>query len=602
LLGYVPNTKNPHQAGYGTLGIGMFTIRIRIVEILTVIAFVVVLGRLFYWQVLAGSQLEAIAEGQYQSTETLPAERGRILAVDGFPLVSNQPAYTVYAYRPDIRKSPSELVSQLAPLLHQPLMEAKATPSSNLTSWTMGNTILELTSKIANQESSWIPLARKVNQNTKDAIGVLKLEGIGFDTSQIRLYPESSMAAQLLGFVGSDGNGQPKGYFGLEGYYDLELTGKPGVIRQDKDVSGLPIMIGEYSTIKSRQGRTLKLHLDRGLQLLVENALISGIDIYNASAGEVMIMDPQNGAVLALASLPSYDPENYRVYPPDTYKIPSIADTYEPGSTFKTVVMAAALDAGVIKPTDVCNQECAGPVTIGQYTIKTWNDEYSPGETITDILERSDNVGMVYIGQRLGETRFVDYIKKFGFGTPTRIDLEGETTSKLRADWGDIDVATGSFGQGIAVSTIQMIAAVSALGNGGYLFQPQVVAEVSDGQKNLSIKPNRVRKVISESAARQITEMMIKSATHGEARWRLPKGYEIAGKTGTAQIPVSGHYDAEKTIASFVGFVPALNPRFSMIVKLREPQSSQWASETAAPLWFDIAAKVIHYLNIPPSN
>jgi cell division protein FtsI (penicillin-binding protein 3) len=577
--------------------------RLRLTQILILVSFGLVIARLFYWQVVSRASLQALAQVQYQSTITLPAQRGQILSSDGYPLVSNQPAFLVYAYTPDLEHSPLELADSLSPLLAPSPESLGATPSAqvklDLAEQTKANLVQALNNP---QELSWIPLNRQVSPNIKQKIEALDYPGIGFESYQIRLYPEASLSSQLAGFVGSDGTGKPKGYFGLEGYYDLELSGRPGIIRQEKDAFGRPIVIGEYTNLSQRQGRTLHTSIDRGLQLLAKNTLLDGLQTYGAVAGEVVIMDPNNGRILTLVSLPDYDPANYKLFPKDTFKISSIADTYEPGSTFKIMVMAAAINEGVVTPESTCDQPCSGPITIGKYTIGTWDDSYHPGQTMAQIIERSDNVGMVYVANQLGKNKFIDYLNRFGIGRATNIDLESETAPPLRSSWGDIDLATGSFGQGLVVNSLQMTAAVSAIANGGKLYVPHVVKKVETKGELISIPPQIVSHPITPKTAKIISDMMVGSATHGEARWRIPAGYTIAGKTGTAQIPIAGHYDTEKTIASFVGFAPAHDPQFVMLVKLKEPQSSPWASETAAPLWFDLAHQVLLYLNIPPEN
>jgi cell division protein FtsI/penicillin-binding protein 2 len=209
---------------------------------------------------------------------------------------------------------------------------------------------------------------------------------------------------------------------------------------------------------------------------------------------------------------------------------------------------------------------------------------------------------MVHVASLLGKDKFIQYITQYGLGERTGIDIEGEAVPPLRQKWGDIDVATGSFGQGLAVTSIRMITAVGALANQGIMMQPSVVKQVMTTQGIVDIPPKTIRQVVSQQAAAQITQMMIQSATHGEAHWRLPPGYIIAGKTGTAQVPIEGHYDQDKTIASFIGFAPAHNPRFILLVKLKEPQASPWASETAAPLWFDLASQMLRYFNLPPQD
>lgn len=576
--------------------------RLRFLEVTLLLLLVIITGRLFYWQIFSADQLQAIARNQHRSIIEIPASRGKILASDGFPLVGNQAAYTTYAYMPDIEQSPVEIAQALGPLLAPTPADIGATPSAEVWEQLIEQTTATIAAKLTNPSSSWIPLGRQTLEGVKQHIESYNIKGIGFDSGEIRHYPEASMAAQVLGFVGSDGTGAPKGYFGLEGRYNFELTGRPGIIRQEKDALGKPIVTGDYADIKPREGRTLKTHIDRGLQFLVEAKLKDGIERYQAISGEIIVVDPKTGGILAMAAFPSFDPARHRLYSQDVYKNPAIANTYEPGSTFKTVVMAAALNEEVITPESVCDTTCSGPVTIGKYTIRTWNNQYNPGQSMTDVLARSDNTGMIFVANKLGKDKLVDYLSKFGFGKSTGVDLEGESSQQLRERWGDIDVATASFGQGLAVNSLQMIMAVAALANDGKRMAPHVVASVIDENGETPIQPLVVDQVITPKAAALITQMMVTSAASGDAKWAVPKELEIAGKTGTAQIPIAGHYDASKTVASFVGFAPASNPRFAMIVKLTEPKSSPWASETAAPLWFNLATQMYSYLNITKSR
>lgn len=555
--------------------------------------------RLFYWQVLAGDNLSAIAQVQRQSTIEIPARRGAILASDDFPLVTNQPAYLLYAYMRDVEQPPAELARMLAPYLAVIPDRVAASRAAELRTQLVQAEEASLAAKLSNEDLSWIPLSRRIDQATKDAVESLSIHGLGFEQYDVRLYPEASLSAQLLGFVGSDGSGNPTGYFGLEGYYDSELTGRPGLILQEKDALGKPIAIGAYSQVESRDGRTLKTYINRAVQLMLESRLEDGIKQYEAVSGEVIVMDPKTGGILGMAALPSYDPAEHRAYPQETYKVPAVADTYEPGSTFKTLVMAAGVDAGVISPDTVCDSTCSGPVRIGGYDIRTWNDTYHPGTTMTEVLENSDNTGMIFVAQRLGKDRFVDYLHAFGIGQKTGIDLSTEAVVPLRDRWGEVDLATGSFGQGLAVTSMQMVSAVGAIANEGKRMRPQVVSAVLSANGDVDvIEPTVLSEPISPETADALTDMMVASAEHGEAQWTFPKGNRIAGKTGTAQIPIQGHYDADRTIASFVGFAPADDPRFVMLVKLREPQSSPWASETAAPLWFTIAQDLFAQLDI----
>lgn len=555
-------------------------VRIWLGFILLVAWYLVIFSRLFYWQILAGENLRRQAASQYFYELKIPAQRGQILAVDASPLVINQPAFLVYAENQQIT-DPLAFATAVAPLL--------------------GQTVEDLRQEVDIPGRVWMPLAHKVPAQTVDKLRALKLAGLGFEKEPKRYYPEASLSAQLFGFVGSDQNGNPRGYFGLEGFYNRELGGRDGLVRIEKDASGKPILVGEAKRLEGQDGNNLITWIDRSVQYLVEKKLKEGLTKYGAREGSVVVLDPTNGGVIAMAAYPSYDPADFVKFDRNLYKNPVVAGSYEPGSTFKTLLMSAGLEEKLVTPTSEINEN--GPVAIGEYYIRTWNEKYHGKITMTDVLVHSSNVGMVEVARRLGRDKLLKYLHDFGFGEPTGIDLEEETSPPLRPDkeWLEIDLATASFGQGIAVTPLQMVRAVAVLANGGWLVEPHVVREIRDsrGQTRL-LKPKKIRQVISTATAKTITEMMVAAVEQGEAKWAKPRGYQIAGKTGTAQIPVAGHYDEKRTIASFVGFAPADNPRFVMLVTLTEPTSSPWGSETAAPLFFAIARDLLTYYRLPP--
>lgn len=538
--------------------------------------------RLFYWQVIQSPNLRVRALSQYSEKVRLLPKRGNILASDGSPIVINQPYYVAFA-EPDHIEDKVYFSRQVAPVLKladADILEAISIPGRK-----------------------WASLAKKITTEQKNQLEKLSLKGLGFDEGSMRFYPEASMAAHLLGFVGQDSNGNDRGYFGVEGYYNRELSGKDGSLLEERNARGVPILIGDAEKVKPTDGRTLVLWLDRSIQFTVEKRLKEGIQKYGASSGIVVIMDPKTGGILSMASFPNYDPNLYSQFDQDIYKNPAVATSYEPGSTFKPLIVAAAINENLVHANTTYNE--TGPVQIGEYTIRTWDDKYHNTMTMTDILRYSSNVGMVFISKQLQEARLLSYIKAYGFGEKTNIDLEEETSPELRAvnSWTEIDYATSSFGQGIAVTPLQVVRAIGALANGGVLLEPQIVKEFRDSSgKVLKQREKQVRQVISKDAAKEIKEMMIEAVKYGEAKWAAPKGYRIAGKTGTAQIPVSGHYDEDRTIASFVGFAPADDPKFVMLVVVNEPKTSQWGSETAAPLFFQIAKDIFSYLGISPSN
>jgi len=560
--------------------------RINFLLIFFILGGFLVIGRLFFWQVLSFDDLKAMAEGQHWISFEIPAQRGEILASDGSPLASDEEAFLVFASLPEIKQDKNEVAEKIAPLL-EPENEA-----------TMTSLIKE---RLSRSDLVWVPLKHKVSREVKSQIESLKIGGIGFEEEQNRSYPEGSSSAHLLGFVGNDVNGQEKGYFGLEGFYDLELKGRPGFLQREKDAVGKPILVGEVKKEKERQGRTLVTTIDRTIQFIINEKLKEGLARYGALSGTVTIMEPKTGAILGMASLPNYDPAKFFAYDKTLYSNPAVALAYEPGSTFKVLVMSAALNEDIVKPETRCDK-CDGPRIISDYTIKTWNEKYFPNSTMTEVIQHSDNIGMVFVGEKLGIEKMYSYLQKFGLGQATGIDLEDESSPKLRPknEWKLIDLATASFGQGVALTPIQMLRAVAVIANGGKLVKPFLVKEVISEQGKTEIQPKIGDEVLKPSTTSIMTEMMVNAVDNGESKWAKPKGYRIAGKTGTAQIPVAGHYDQEKTIASFIGFAPADNPQFVMLVTLREPTSSPWGAETAAPLWFDMAREIFTYYGIQP--
>lgn len=556
--------------------------RYRFTFFLFILFFILIILRLGYWQIVRADELSAMGQEQYGSVISLTPQRGQIESSDGFPIAADKLDFLVFADPKEVEK-----VDQTATLLSPILKIPQASLSGELS-----------------LNGLWVPIKSQVNADTKKTIENLDLPGIGFEEQTVRFYPEASMAATLLGFVGKDENGNDKGYFGLEGYYDRQLAGKQGIAVEIHDAYGRPILTNMNASVNKVDGRTLVLHVDRTVQFMLDQDLKESIAEYGASGGTGAIMDPKTGAILALSSFPSFDPSNYQEFSDNDYLNPFITSTYEPGSTFKPLIMSAALDSGVVTPDTKCSI-CTGPVPIGGYYIHTWDDVYHPDSTMTQVIQNSDNTGMVFVGEKLGLTRMLSYLNKFGIGQMSGIDLQGEEAPNLPAldKWYPIDAATAAFGQGIAVTPIELLDAVSAIANGGKRMQPQVVSQIitPDGQ-TITIPPKVVDQPISPQTAQVMTEIMVNAVDKGEASFARIKGYRIAGKTGTASIPVSGHYDPTQTIASFVGFAPADNPKFTMLIIINRPTASIWGSETAAPVFFRVAKNLLEYYGIPPTE
>lgn len=572
--------------------------RIKFLYLGVLLVFIAIVVKLFYWQVIRARDLSRQAKIQHESGENIQAPRGNILTKDGSWLAARGDAYIVYAEIPSLEDSSKSIANKLAPFFIEENEKNEKDKEQVLL-----NEVERLQELLSKKEVVWVPLKRNVLPDIKNDIEALKIKGIGFENTETRVYPEASTAAHLLGFVGKQEDGSDIGYFGLEGYYNSSLQGKPGFFEHELDALGKPISVGDSKEVAAIGGVDLLVHLDKRIQFTVERKLKQGIERYLASGGTVIVMNPKDGGIFAMSSFPSFDPQKYWNYSDELFKNPAVSFGFEPGSVFKVIIMASALDAEAVETDTICDI-CDGPLKIDKYYINTWDKKYFPDSTMTDVIVHSDNVGMVFVSQKIGAETLYDYLEKFGLGSITEIDLQGEFSPKLRekGKWNIVDLATASFGQGIAITPIQLIKAVSTIANSGMEVTPQIVDKLQGIGWISDIKPQIGKRVISEQAAKDITAMMVEAAKKGEAKWTFSKGFEVAGKTGTAQIPIAGHYDEEKTIASFVGFAPADDPKFVMLVILTEPQSSPWASETAAPLWYTIAKDLFSYFKIQPED
>lgn len=558
-------------------------IRFRVVLAFITIVFGIIVLRLFYWQVVRADELTKLGLSQYGKSIKIEPLRGEIKTSDGFPIVANKVSYLLYANPKEVKD-----VASMSYFLSQELEMDEASISAQLS-----------------QNLFWVPLGRGLESEQKDVIEKMEFEGVGFEQEFQRYYPEASMAANLLGFVGRDDEGNTKGYFGVEGYYDRLLRGKGSSAVQINDALGRPILAraeGEQSF--GTDGSSLVLNIDRSIQYLVEKELKDGIERYGASGGMVGIIEPKSGKIIAMANFPSFDPRSYQIYTDTEYKNTFISNLYEPGSTFKPLVMSAAFNENILTPVSKC-PICSGPVSVGGYDLHTWNDEYYSNSTMLEVIQHSDNTGMVYTAQKLGLDRMLKYLDRYGIGETTGIDLEGETAPEIKAksEWYEVDLATTGFGQGISITPIELLSAFSSIANKGVMMQPQVVSAVVDiDGDETRIAAKKLGNPISPETAKTMTDVLVNAVDKGEAKWASLDGYKIAGKTGTSSIPIEGKYDPNKTIASFIGFAPADNPKFVMLVILDRPTARIYGAETAAPIFFSIAQNLFSYYGIPPSD
>lgn len=558
-------------------------LRYRTVLLVFTLVFLLIIARLFYWQVVKADELSKLGQTQYGNSIKIEPIRGEIETSDGFPIAANKISYLLYANPKEIKEK-----ERVTRMLSRTLDIPEASISAQL-----------------GQDLFWVPIKRGLDADMKSIVEEEKIPGVGFEQEFERFYPEASMAAHLLGFVGRDEVGASKGYFGVEGYYDRLLKGKEGSAVQIHDALGRPILArveGEESF--GTDGSSLILNVDRSIQFLAEKKLKEGIERYGASGGMVGILNPKTGEVLAMASFPNFDPKFYNQYDAVFYKNPFVSSLYEPGSTFKPLVMSAAFNEKLLSPSSKC-PICSKPVSVGGYELKTWNNQYFPNSTMLEVIQHSDNTGMVYTAQTLGLDRMVRYIDKFGFGKITGIDLEGEVsaTIKQKDSWYEVDLATTGFGQGISITPIGLLTAFASIANDGVMMEPHVVGAVRDKNGKITrIKPKELGRPISSATAKVMTQVLVNAVNKGEAKWAKIAGYEVAGKTGTASIPVEGRYDPNKTIASFIGFAPAKDPEFVMIVILDRPTTAIYGAETAAPVFFSIAQGLFSHFGISPEN
>src|SRR3989338_964015 len=558
------------------------TWRYKFAFITFVLAFLVVAFRLFYWQVVRASYLSEIGRNQYGQEIKVFPERGEILTSDLFPIATNKVSYLLFANPKEVTNK-EDVALRVAKILD--------------TEYASVSVSLSL-------DKFWVPIKPGLNEEKKEAIENLKIPGLGFEENYERFYPEASLAASLLGFVGKDDEGKDKGYFGLEGYYNRLLSGKEGSAIQIHDALGKPVIARLKEEGGALEGSDLILSIDRSIQFLVEKKLSDAVEKYGAQGCMVGVIDPKTGKIIALSSFPTFDPKKYYEYSQDLYKNAFISDLYEPGSTFKPLVMSAALNERKVTPATRCPY-CGGPISVGGYDLHTWNDKYYPNTTMTEVIQHSDNTGMIFVAQTLGLEKMLTYLDRFGIGRLTGIDLQGEVSPDIKPEnsWYAADLATAGFGQGISVTPVELLTVFSAIANKGIMMKPQVVSQVRDNEgRTVNIEPEIMGKPISEASAKVMTEMLVNAVNKGEASYARLKDYRIAGKTGTASIPIQGKYDPTKTIASFVGFAPADDPKFVMLVIFNKPSAAIYGAETAAPVFFSIARDILSYYKITPTQ
>jgi len=535
----------------------------------------IVVGQLFRWQVLQHQAFLALAEKEHQAEVVIRPHRGAIHDRNGFLLAADTFQYEVSASPPMI-SDPYTVADRLFPLLGM----------------SRADTLAALTS-----DAPWVPLSREVPQPQGETILRWDITGIQVEPRARRVYPEGTLAAHVLGFV----NDNDKGFYGVEGYYDTMLRGVSGLRQGERDPFGYSIPIGTGQYAPPRDGKNLTLTIDRTAQYIVEKELADAVVGYQAENGTVVVLDPKSGAILAMASWPTYDPNQFTEVDSKLFADPAISEQYEPGSVFKIITVAAGLDAGVITPDTTIYD--GGVIEVGGRTIYNWDRQPHGMVNMTTVLAKSLNVGASEVAVMLGKERFYTYVRRFGFGRITEVDLDSEGPGTLKTpgdpDWHESDLGTNSFGQGVAVTPLQMAMAVAAIANDGLLMKPYVVQQITEEERTLRVQPTVVRRAVLAQTAHTLTEMLA-VAVEQEAELAQVPGYRVAGKTGTAQIPVPGGYHPTLTVASFAGYLPADDPAFVILVVINKPETSSWGGQVAAPVFAHIAQQLVTLFDVPP--
>ncbi|MFB3902474.1 MAG: penicillin-binding protein [Acidobacteriota bacterium] len=532
-------------------------------------------ARLVYLQVFQVQKYRALALEQQSGFVEVSSRRGEIRDRRLEDLAISVRADSLYAQPARIKKV-LEAAQSLAPILGMKVGEVHKKLLSN---------------------REFVYLGRKLSPVQIQAVRQLNIEGLGFQKESKRVYPGGTLACHLLGFVGIE----DEGLSGLEYLYNDSLKGAK--TRVPLRVNARRETFERLAEVRLSDGHTIVLNLDRSIQFAAEQVLKETVEKCRALNGSAIVMDPNNGEILAIASYPLFDPNDYRHSEEEARRNRAILEIYEPGSTFKIITLAAVLNEGLADP----DEEIDCRVGTLRLAGKVYREAHHSYGTLTfrQVLAKSSNVGTIKFGLRLGEDRFYSYIQRFGFGAKTGIELPGEQNGLLRppSEWSKISIGAISIGQEIGVTPIQMLRAMSVIGNGGYLVEPRLVRQIlkASGDVEFRPEPKRVR-ILNEDTVAKMKDALAMVVNEGTGRSASLNGYTSAGKTGTAQKFINGRYSHEKFVASYVGFAPLLEPRLAAIVVINEPQGQYYGGTVAAPAFSRIMERALVYLNVPQDH
>jgi cell division protein FtsI (penicillin-binding protein 3) len=544
--------------------------RIRLLLAVFVVAFAAMFLRAAWLQAVRAQDLGRLAQSQHRATVVDPGGRGTIFDRQGIQLAIGRQATTVYA-NPQQIDDPEAVAAVVAKTLR---LDAE-----------------EVERLLSDDSRGFVYVARKADPKRAKLLEHQKIVGLGFLSEEKRVYPQGHVAAQVLGYAGTDN----RGLSGLEIGLDRVLRGRPGREEIVRDPSGRAISV--LSSTAAEEGQDVYLTIDHTLQANAEAVLRQTIERWQAESASAVVLDPRTGGLLAMAVERGYDANRFPIVPKDLQRNRTVTDTYEPGSTFKVVTVSAALSEGLVTPRTVFTLPYE--LQVADRRIRDAHERGTERMTVDEIISKSSNVGTITLAQALGSERLSAWVKRFGFGAETGIDFPGETPGIVPPleNWSGSTIGTLPIGHGVAVTPVQMAAAYATVANGGVWLRPHVVARVGDVERPAAA----ARRVLEPRVSRQVMAMMRDVVVEGTGQEAALPGYQVAGKTGTAAKPdPSGGYSKTDYVASFVGVVPATDPRLVVLVTVDEPRGAIWGGVVAAPAFAEIARFALQYLEIPP--
>lgn len=563
----------------------------KVIRGIVVVYFIILILQLMRWQIFDHERFSALANDQRTAQSEIFTKRGTVYTQDGVVLSVDSPSWNVVlSVVNDVdKKRFLEKRTEIIDLLGELLPIEK-------------NDVFK---KTESETLSYVVLVTNVNKRQKDIIDSKQFPGIYTKESPRRMYPNGKLASHIIGYVGPDQNGNPQGYYGLEGFFWGDIKGKRGLSSQERDLMGNAIISTEYKNVSFREGKNLVLTINSGIQKKVEKYLEEGVKEYEADGGAVIVMNPKTGEIVAMAGFPTYDPNFFwQTKEVTTFKNKSVSDPYEFGSVQKALTIAMAMNEGKLTENDIC--EDTGKLELLDKVIYNYGKAKYGRITPKDTLRHSDNICAAQYGLSVGPTKMYDYLIKFGYGTAVGIGLQEEEGSVIKdpKEWVETDTATISFGQTVSATPLQVISAFSVLANDGERMQPFLVKKIYNNEEEISVAPKSHGQIVRPEIARKVAGMLEYAIMSQKEMNRFKGRYAIAGKTGTAQIAKKdgpGYYE-DRVNVTFIGFSPTYNTRVIMLVKLENPRKSGLANLTVLPLWGKIFDGIKDDLGVPQVN